>query len=73
MKPLPNLSDDAAMIKRGQRSALISAKNEAAEALRDSCTRLQSCDWSAIDTYADDVDAAITRLRALSRLALTLE
>ena len=72
MKPLPNLNDEAAMIKRGQRSALMSAKNEAAEALRDACTRLQSCDYGAIDEYADRADEAVIRLRAVQRLSLTL-
>jgi hypothetical protein len=42
MKPLPNLEDTEAMVLRGRRSVLASARNDALEELRDAYTSLQS-------------------------------
>ena len=66
MKPLPNLNDEAAMLLRGKRSALGSARNDAAEALRDACTRLQACDYCAIGKSAAEADAALMRLLVIA-------
>ena len=66
MKPLPNITDEAAMILRGKRSALGSARNDAAEHLRDYCTRLQSCDYSATAEYAAEADKALKRLLVIA-------
>ena len=68
MKPLPRLDDDAAMLLRGKRSALGSARNEAAEAARDCITRLQGCDWSDIRMWADEAQAALERLKTLAAM-----
>ena len=62
MKPLPNLNDEAAMLRRGKLSALGSARNDAAETLRDACTRLQACDYGDIAKHVAEADAALVRL-----------
>ena len=69
MKPLPKLDDEAAMLLRGKRSALASARNEAAETLRDACTRMQGCEWAAVPDFARDASAAINRLLTLAAMA----
>lgn len=61
------------MLRRGRRSALMSARNEAAEALRDACTRLQSCDLDYVPQFAGEAQAAIDRLREVSRLWCALQ
>lgn len=64
MRKLPDLSDEAAMVSRGRRGAIISARNEAAEALRDCVTAIQSA-----DVFNDDVSAICQAGRdALDRL-----
>ena len=67
MKPLPNLNDEAAMLMRGKRSALGSARNDAAEALRDACTRLQACEYFAIEQHAAEANAALVRLLTIAK------
>jgi Sec-independent protein translocase protein TatA len=68
MKPLPNLSDDAAMLLRGKRSALGSARNEAAQALRDASTLAQAADWERLPDVADQAVAAAERLKTLAAI-----
>lgn len=68
MKPLPNLSDDAAMLLRGKRSALGSARNDAAQTLRDASTLAQGADWERLPAVADDAIAAAERLKTLSAM-----
>lgn len=48
MKPLPDLNDSEAMVARGRRSALMQARKEALEALRDEITFLNSVDLSEL-------------------------
>jgi len=62
MKPLPDLTDEAAMLSRGKRSVLTSARNEAAEALRDACTAVQSADISQLRERARVVKEIAQRL-----------
>jgi hypothetical protein len=60
MKPLPNLEDEAAMLLRGRRSALMSARNEAVEEVRNLLIAVQ------VHNQVDLSDAAIT-LRELAQ------
>lgn len=57
MKPLPDLTDDAAMIRRGRQSALMSARNEAAQALRDAAVAAQSCKPTDVSAARAGIDA----------------
>ena len=68
MRPLPELNDEAAMLLRGKRSALGSARNDAAEALRDACTAVQSADWPLLRAAAERSSAASERLLTLAAL-----
>jgi len=68
MKPLPNLEDAAAMILRGKRSILGSARNDAAEALRDACVLCQSADWDELPAHAAKAREAASRLIDVSSL-----
>jgi hypothetical protein len=68
MKPIPNLEDDAAMAARGRRSALASARNEAAEALRDACTHVQSADINSLLEPAVEAKLAAERLIQVAEL-----
>lgn len=68
MKPLPDLDDASAMAARGRRSVLMSARNEACEALRDACVACQSADISdAIPPALRAIEAA-ERLQSVSAL-----
>lgn len=62
MKPLPDLENTDAMLLRGRRSVLASARNEAAEALRDACTFIQSSDWDELPAHAVKAREAASRL-----------
>jgi len=66
MKPLPNLNDEEAMLLRGRRSALASARNEAAEALRDACTLIQGADFDEVGKLAAEVMEIAERLRVIA-------
>ena len=68
MKPLPNLQDDEAMAARGRRSSLASARNEAAEALRDACTHIQSTDINELLQPAVEVKVIAERLIKIAEL-----
>ena len=68
MKPLPRLDDDAAMILRGKRSALGSARNEAAEALRDAVVLVQSASWDGLRAAVDATIDPAERLRTLAAM-----
>lgn len=72
MKPLPKLDDDAAMILRGRRSSLGSARNEAAEALRDAMVHVQSADWAGLREAVDGLTAPAERLRTLAAMWIEL-
>jgi hypothetical protein len=73
MKPLPNINDEAAMLERGKRSALASARNDAAETLRDACTAVQSANWDQLQSAAELALAASARLLTLSAMWAELE
>ena len=66
MKPLPNISDEAAMIERGRRSALAQARKEATESLRDAYNLLQSAEWDVLDAHADAIGQHAQRLKTLA-------
>jgi hypothetical protein len=68
MKSIPDITDDAAMLLRGRRSVVASAKNEAAQALRDASTYAQGADWDALPAIADQAQQAAQRLRDLAAL-----
>ena len=68
IRSLPDLSDDAAMAARGRRSALISARNEAAAEVRDVSTAIQTADFERMPALAETLRAAADRLHALSDL-----
>lgn len=73
MKPLPNINDEPAMLERGKRSALGSARNDAAEALRDACTAVQSADWSELFKAAGKAQEAAERLMTIASMWNELE
>lgn len=68
MKPIPRINDDAAMIERGKRSALGSARNDAAEALRDAVVAVQSATWDDLRAAVDAIEAPAERLRTLAAM-----
>lgn len=68
MKPIPRIDDDAAMILRGKRSALGTARNDAAEALRDAMVAVQSATWDDLRAAVDALDAPAERLRTLAAM-----
>ena len=68
MKPLPNITDDAAMIQRGKLSAIGTARKDAAEALRDACTLVQAAEWSELTHHARTARDAADRLLTLAAM-----
>jgi hypothetical protein len=68
MKPLPNLDDEDAMLRRGRMSALLAARKEAAETLRDAHTFMQSNDWADWTTHARVARDAADRLITLAAM-----
>jgi hypothetical protein len=68
MKPLPNINDEPAMLLRGKRSLIASARNEAAEALRDATVLVQSADWPDLARHADIAAMAADRLKTLAAM-----
>lgn len=68
MRALPDLENVPAMTKRGQQSAIGSARSEAQAALRDASTHCQSCDWAGLSKFADEAIAAAERLKTCAAL-----
>ena len=68
LKPLPDFDDTGLMAARGRRSALMSARNEAAEALRDACVAVQSADVSEVGIPALAAILAAERLQSIAAL-----
>jgi hypothetical protein len=66
MKPLPDLEDAEAMILRGRRSVLASARNDALEELRDAYTAIQSDPIENMRT--EKIIKAAERLAEISKL-----
>lgn len=62
MKPIPDVDNVEAMAAWGRRSALMSARKEAAEALRDASTFVQSADMTEVAKPAQDAIKAAERL-----------
>lgn len=62
MRPLPDLDDVAAMAQTGRRSALMRARNEACEALRDATTACQGADIAEAGPPAQKAIEAAERL-----------
>ena len=69
MKPIPDLDDDAAMIRRGRRSAIMSARNDACEALRDACSMCQTARLEDASAPAQAAIAAAERLILIANMA----
>jgi predicted alpha/beta-hydrolase family hydrolase len=65
---LPNLEDTPAMILRGKRSAIGTARNDAAAELRDACTLVQGADWSELAAHAQRAKTAAENLQALAAM-----
>ncbi len=68
MRPLPDLNDEAAMLKRGKQSALGTARNDAAEALRDAAVAVQSADWPELHDTAERASKAAERLKTIASM-----
>lgn len=68
MKPIPDVDDDEAMIARGKASALMSARKDATETLRDSLLAVQSADWDGLREAAHVALSAAERLKTLALL-----
>ena len=72
MKPLPDLTDEPAMLLRGRRSAVGTARNETLQELRDACTYCQSADWNELERCAERVIEAARRLQVVAALWTTI-
>ena len=68
MKPLPDITNEKAMAAWGRRSALMKARNEACEALRDAAVTAQSQDIGAAGEGLETVSEAVARLKEIARL-----
>lgn len=68
MKPLPDLDDVQAMAQTGRRSKLMTARNEACEALRDASTACQGADIAEVGPCAQKAIEAAERLIEVSEL-----
>lgn len=68
MKSLPDLNNEADMLRRGRRSAIASARKDATETLRDAYTLMQSHDWADLSTQARIARDAADRLVTLSAM-----
>lgn len=68
MRPLPDLTDEAAMLRRGRMSALGAARNEALQALRDAFTHAQSAEYRDLPAALEAMQAPIERLRTVAAM-----
>ena len=68
MRPLPDLTDTAAMLRKGRLSALHLARNELASDLRDHATSVQSTLPEALRMKAMALREIADRMEALSAL-----
>jgi hypothetical protein len=68
LKKLPDIDDDAAMIARGRRSALMSCRNDACEELRDACVAVQSAALEDLGSLGLRVVEVGERLRTIALL-----
>jgi hypothetical protein len=70
VKPLPNLSDESAMLLRGRLSTLGKERSETMIALRDAYTHLDGAAWAEVDARAQSVRSHVERLIKLAALWL---
>ena len=68
MKPLPNINDTEAMNRIGKRSAMQSARMDAADALRDAYTLVQCAEWHELQRAAEAARSAAERLLTLAAM-----
>ena len=68
LKKLPDLADVEAMAARGRRSALMSARNEACEALRDATVAIQAAAIEDMVPIATQAILAAERLQTIVSL-----
>lgn len=68
MKPLPDLSDEAAMLLRGKRSALAAARSNAMIELRDAYTALDGADWPDMRPRLETIRSIAEQLLTISLL-----
>lgn len=68
LSALPDFDDTGAMAARGRRSALMKARNEAAEALRDAFMACQTADFPEVAEPAQRAIEAAQRLQAVAVL-----
>lgn len=68
LKPLPKIDDIPAMAAWGRRSALMKARNEACESLRDAAVSAQSQDIARAGEGLEVVSLAIDRLKLIAQL-----
>jgi hypothetical protein len=68
VKPIPNITDEAAMLLRGKQSAIASARKDAAETLRDACTHVQTAAWDELPKHAKEARDAADRLLTLAAM-----
>lgn len=73
MKPLPDLNNEAAMLKRGKLAAIASARKEATETLRDAYTLMQSHAWADLAEQARVARDAADRLITLAAMWAEVE
>ena len=66
MRPLPNLSDEAAMLRRGRESALWAARKDALETLRDALT---ACNASGMDDLSGPAHEAADAAQRLIEIS----
>lgn len=68
MKPLPDLTDEAAMLLRGRLSTLGKERSETMIALRDAYTLLDGCGWAEVASRTQVVRVHADRLLELAAL-----
>jgi len=68
MKPIPDVSNIQAMAAWGRRSALMKARNEACEVLRDVAVAAQSQDIGSAGDGLEGAADAVERLKEIARL-----
>lgn len=66
--PIPDINNEAAMLERGRRSALMSARNDACNDLRDISSHAQGCDVGDLAQFSDQLAIIAERLKVLSAM-----
>lgn len=66
MKPLPDLTDEAAMLLRGRLSTLGKERSETMIALRDAYTALDGCAWADVAARAQSLRVQGERMLELA-------